>query len=132
MARRRPPEVDTDLALDTPAPNWLARQVWIHRWGQEYRGPQPESYAQAWRTVLNAGPLEPHLERAQQYWGELDDDQRRQWWEHDDGPNHCPGCQPCKRHKQAVAFCDQDCPTVVRLQAAEDGENTHYWNGTAG
>ncbi|MEK0431315.1 MAG: hypothetical protein RL139_1119 [Gemmatimonadota bacterium] len=50
----------------------------------------------------------------------------------DDGPNHCPGCQPCKRHKQAVAFCDQDCPTVVRLQAAEDGENAHYWNGTAG
>ncbi len=64
MARRRPPAVDTDHALEEPPPNWLARQVFIHRWRQEYRPPLPKNRAQAYRTVYNAGPLEPRRARA--------------------------------------------------------------------
>lgn len=127
MALRRPPAEHVDLDLEQPPPNWLARYVWVHRWGQEYRGPQPESYAQAWRTVLNAGPLEPHLERLRADWAQLTDDQRRQWWAEDDKyPG--PECAPCRHHDdQAVALCPQDCPTVARMQREYDDENAHYW-----
>lgn len=126
MARRRPPAVDTDHALEEPPPNWLARQVFIHRWRQEYRPPLPKNRAQAYRTVYNAGPLEPHLERARRYWNELDEDQRRKWWAEDDVR---PGeaCTPCKRHHQAAALCPQDCPTVARIQRDYDALNQHYW-----
>lgn len=128
MARRRPPEATVDHDLGQPPPNWTARHVWRHRWGMEHRGPLPEYRAQSWRTVYNAGPLEPHLERARARWAALTDDQRRDWWATDD---HHPGPEatPCRHHGgQAVALCPQEeCPTVARLQAEHDREHAHYW-----
>lgn len=127
MARLRPPTVDADLALDTPPPNWLARQVFIHRWGMEHRPPLPENRSQSWRITYNAGPVEPHLERARGRWADLTDDDRRKWWGADD-ERPGPECAPCRHHAdQAVAFCPQECPSVARLQRRYDDENAHYW-----
>lgn len=126
MGYRRVPTVDTDLALDTPPPNWLAHRVWHRRWGVEYRPPLPRNRAQAWRIVFAAGPVEPHLEHARRYWSEFTEDRRRRWWESDDVR---PGeeCTPCPHHHQAVALCPKECPTVARLQRRYDAANQHYW-----
>lgn len=127
MARLRPPAEHVDLDLEAPPPNWLARDVWRHRWGQEYRPPLPRSRAQSWRIVFNAGPLEPHLERARARWAVVTEDQRRTWWERDD-ERPGPECAPCPHHGgQAVALCPQACPSVARLQRRYDDANSHYW-----
>lgn len=127
MGYRRPPREAIDVDVEQPPPNWLARYVWVHRWGQEHRPPLPENRAQAWRTVFNAAPLEPHLERVRAHWAELTDDQRRKCWEDDEDR---PGeeCTPCTHHGgQAVAMCPADCASVAKLQAAYDRQNEHYW-----
>lgn len=127
MGYRRPPAEQVDHDLEQPPPNWLARDVWRHRWGQEYRPPLPRYRAQAYRLVLNAGPLEPHLERARARWAGVSEDQRRTWWERDD-ERPGPECAPCPHHGgQAVALCSQNCDTVARLQAEHDREHQHYW-----
>ena len=127
MGFRRPPAEHVDLDLEQPAPNWLARQTWWRRWGQEHRGPLPESRAQSWRIIFNAGPLEPHLERARARWAELSEDHRRTWWAcDDDRPG--PECAPCPHHGgQALAYCPPSCPSVAKVQAAYDRANEHYW-----
>ena len=127
MGYRRPPTAELDVSLEEPPPNWTAHHVWPYRWSQEYRPPLPKNRAQAYRTIFNAGPLEPHLERARNHWSEFTDEERRKWWEHDDVR---PGreCAPCLHHDgQAVALCPQECPSVVRMQAEYDAENAHYW-----
>ncbi len=128
MARRRPPPEELDaLDLEQPPPNHLARAVWVHRWGQEHRGPLPENRVQSWRTIFNAAPLEPNLERVRAHRAELSDDQRRRCWE-DDDDRPGPECAPCPHHAdQAVALCPQECPTVARLQRRYDAANRHYW-----
>lgn len=127
MARLRAPEAADAHDLEQPPPNWTARYVWVHRWGQEHRGPLPENRAQAWRLIYNAGPLEPHLEQVRAHWAEHTDDQRRKCWA-DDDKYPGPECAPCRHHGgQAVALCPQDCPTVARMQREYDAENAHYW-----
>lgn len=133
MARRRPPEATVDHDLEDPPPGWLAGRVWSRRWHLEYRPPLPRYRAQAWRTVLNAGPAGPHVEDAHRVWAALDEAVRRRCWEQDANLRG-EGRAPCPHHDhQPVALCPTDCPTVARLQREHDASNSHYWTpGEAG
>lgn len=132
MAVRRPPATAVDLDLEAPPPGWVAHHVWSRRWALEYRPPLPRNRAQAYRTILNAGPAEPHVAAARRRWAALPAESRRRWWEYEP-ERRGEGCAPCPRHDQAVALCPQDCTEVARLQAEHDRENQHYWTpGAAG
>ena len=133
MAVRRAPEVGVDHDLDAIPPNWLARQVWVHRWGRELMG-GPENHAQNWRTIFNAGPAERHLVRARHHWSEMSVEQRRKLWDRDEADGRqegrrppWPGTEQCARCEAPVAFCDQTCPTVVRIQRDYDLTSDHQW-----
>lgn len=127
MARRRPPaEPDDELDVDALAPNWAARWLFVLRWGDQHMGGSP-SYAANFRTVYNAGPVEPCLDRVRRWWAEKTLEERRKVWADDEEWIGWGGTQHCPRHDRAIAYCDPSCPAVGRLQREHDESHAHAW-----
>ena len=129
MARPRPPAIEVNADLDGMPPNWAAHWVWVFRWGDEHMG-GPTNRAQNFRTIFAAGPVEPALDRVQRWWDGKGEGVRRRCWEQD-GHRPGSGTEHCRHHDQAVAFCEQTCPTVAAIQRHHDDAGRHYWNGVA-
>ena len=127
MGFRRPPaEPDDEVDLEAVPPSWAARWLFVLRWGDELMGGSP-SYAHNHRTIYNAGPVDPCLERVRRWWVEKDPEQRRSVWADDAGWIGFDGTQHCSRHEQSIAFCDPDCPAVARIQRQHDESHAHAW-----
>ncbi len=127
MGFRRPPaEPSDDIDLEAPPPNYTARWLWVMRWGDELMGGSP-SYAHNHRTIYNAGPVEPCLDRVRRWWVEKDPEQRRRVWADDDEWVGFDGLEHCPRHDRAVAYCEPSCQTVARIQRQHDESHAHDW-----
>lgn len=124
--RRQPTDEPDDVDVEAIAPHWCARWVWVLRWGDELMG-GAECFAHNHRTVYNAGPAEPCLERVRRWWAEKTPEQRRSVWADDDEWVGFDGLEHCPRHDRAVAYCEPSCPTIQRLQREYDATHAHAW-----